>query len=413
MTRQRQAVLIIGGGIAGLTAASHLARQDVDVILVEKGSFLGGQAITYTCKATEQCVKCDACTVEKMLKQVSQNPDITVFLASELESLQCNGRFEATIRSRPLFNAPAEQEALASAYAACPVPEGILRGYSKNNDPLYAVNTDKLGELSERSGECFPNGGIDLDKEESTTTLQVDAVLVASGFKPFNPEERPTLYYAQQENLVSGLDLERTKKRFGRYLRPSDLSVPKKVAFIQCVGSRNEDLGNLWCSQVCCPYALRMAQSIKHESPDTEVTVFYMDIQNIGKDSPGFYETCRESLRFVRNMPVDIYTAEDSALLVSHLDETETKLTKELFDLVVLSVGITPNPDNAQLSSMLGLPLDNDGFLSPWPNGSEEGRGGDGVFVAGTATGPKSIAASMAQAGQAVHKVLKYLGERR
>lgn len=409
MTRQRQSVLIIGGGIAGLTAASHLARRDMDVLLLEKDAFLGGNAINYTCKATEQCEKCDACTVEKMLKDVSQDPRITVFLGSELESVQANGGFEVTVRSRPLFDSPEEQAVLAKAYSRCPVPGALRRGSSKNNWPLYAINPDRLEELAARKEECFPHDTIDLEQQSSTHSLQADAILVASGFSPFDPTLKPTYNFANQQNLVTALDMELTKKSHGRYLRPSDQTQPGRLAFIQCVGSRNEDLGNLWCSQVCCPYALRMAESVKHESPEAEVTVFYMDIQNIGKDSPAFYSKCRENLRFVRNMPVDIYTAEDGGLVVSYLDETETKITHEPFDLVVLSVGISPNRDNPELSRILNLPLNGDGFFAAGHNGSAP----HGVFAAGTATGPKSIAGSMAQAGQAVHDVLKYLGERK
>jgi len=406
-----KSVIIIGGGIAGLTAAWELAQQEVDVHLVEKDYFLGGHAIEYNCKATDTCQQCDACTVEKVLKNVSGDPRITLHLASEVQDIsKHNGDFTVTLNEKTLFAAPQEQEKLAAVHASSPVPEAVRRGPSINNRPLYAVQESLLPQLKDQLPELFGPDGLDADKKPTQTTLTAGAVLLATGFEPFNPENKPTYNSASLKNVVSAFDLEKIKKDRGHYIRPSDGQPAQKVAFIQCVGSRNEQLGHLWCSHVCCPYALRMAEVMKKEHPETEVTVFYMDIQNCGRDNQNFYQQCQSDCRFVRNIPVDIYPGQNESLLVSTMDEKDGTLTHEPYDLVVLSVGIMPGQDNVRLAELADVSLTPNGFMQPKNDLDTTSTAVDGIFMAGTATGPKSIAETMANAGQAVRNTVKHLG---
>jgi heterodisulfide reductase subunit A len=406
-----KSVIIIGGGIAGLTAAWELARQDVDVHLVEKDFFLGGHAIEYNCKATDTCQQCDACTVEKVLKNVSGDSRITLHLASEVQDISTrNGDFTVTLKENIQFAAPQEQEKLAAAYAGCPVPGAIRRGPSINNKPLYAVDESLLAQLRDQAPDLFGPDGLNPDKQPAQETLTAGAVLLATGFEPFNPESKPTYNSASLKNVVSAFDLEMIKKDRGHYTRPSDGQPARKVAFIQCVGSRNEQLGHLWCSHVCCPYALRMAEVMKKEHPETEVTVFYMDVQNCGREHLNFYQQCQSDFRFVRNIPVDIYPGENDSPLVSIMDENDGTLTHEAYDLVVLSVGIMPGPDNARLAELARISLTPNGFMQSVNDLDATSTAVDGIFVAGTATGPKSIAETMANAGQAVRNTVKHLG---
>jgi heterodisulfide reductase subunit A len=196
----------------------------------------------------------------------------------------------------------------------------------------------------------------------------------------------------------------------GRVLRPSDGQPPAKVAFIQCVGSRDERLGNLWCSHVCCPYALRAAELMKHHNPEVEITVFYMDIQNTGNNFPAFYEKCKQDLQFVRNIPVDIYPMEDDRLRMRYTTEADGSPVDAEFDLVVLSIGIMPGLDNQRMASLLDIGLDADGFFRSSDSFNRTATTNNGVFLAGTVGGPKTIAASMAHAGQAAYDAMKYLG---
>jgi heterodisulfide reductase subunit A len=403
-------VTIVGGGIAGLTAAWELSHFDLDIHLIEKDYFLGGHALQYNCKAVDKCEQCDACTVEKMLKNVMQSPKIHIYLAADIKEITHNTLFHIQILQKPLFSTQEEQEFLGQAFAQCPIENLILRGSSVWNLPLYALNHDQLAQLSNDEIEKALNGHIASQTPPQNLSLETDAVIIATGFQPFNPSLKSLYNYDQLPNVVTALEMETAKKEKGIYLRPSDTERPKRTAFIQCVGSRNEEFGHLWCSQVCCPYALRMAQVMRSEDPEMDITFYYMDIQNIGKDSPVFYEKCLSDFHFIRNIPVDISSGPDGSVSIRFLDDHTCQALHEVYDLVILSVGISPGPDNERLANLCNISLHDNGFFQGHPEGSSSLTKQKGVFLAGTVTGPKSIAESVVHTGQTVHEVVKYLG---
>ncbi len=403
-------VMIIGGGIAGMTAAQELAEAGLTVDLVEKSGFLGGHAIQYTCKATSECLQCGACSVEKMLKDVVENDKINVHLSTEIESIENNNGYSIKLNKSAAFIDAEKCTNCGICYDKLKKNDVIIQGYSNNNTPLYAVNREKIDENKIALKDVCPEGAISVSDKASSEDLTADAVVVATGFDPFNPDRKSTYGYAKFPNVISGMDLERIKRQNGFPARPSDGAAAQKIAFIQCVGSRDENLGNLWCSQVCCPYALRTAESLKHKNPDLDITVFYMDIQNTGKSFPVFYESCKNDIRFIRSIPVDIFPVENDNLNVRIFDEAEGTPEMEAFDMVVLSIGIMPNSENEKLAAKLDIALDSDGFFKNSDELNKTSTSNDGMFIAGTAQGPKNIAASMAQAGQAASGVLKYLG---
>lgn len=407
-------VLVIGGGIAGLTAAWELARLNLDVELVEKSSFLGGHAIQFCCKAADECQKCAACSVEKRLLEVIEEPRIRVHLRAEIGELTRNGRFSYALSRQPLYIDSKECTNCGICLEKCPAPGAIVRGYSKNNIPLYAIDEGKC--LYFLDGSCSlcqdlcPEKAINLGQEPDHVSDKADAIVVASGFKIFDPVDRPRYGYGINKNLITALDLERMLRGKGDVARPSDNKNPESIAFIQCVGSRDHKLGHGFCSQVCCGYAMRMAEAIRHRHPEIKVSIFYMDIQNCGKNFSKFYERCKENIHFVRFMPGDIFQAEQDQLIVCYGDEKDGHAVRELFDLVVLSVGIMPGSSNASLADILELDLDKHGFFAFADSMDSTSTSRQGIFLAGTAQGPKDIADSMAQAGQAAHRVAQYLG---
>lgn len=382
-------VLVVGGGIAGLTAAWELSKFDIEVILVEKTCFLGGHAIQFCCKATDKCLTCGACSAEDMLQNVVNEPGIQVHLSTEIEQITKNNGYSVSLKKSAL---PDNLKG-----------EGLINAYSKNNSPFYVI-TDKNACTN------IPDGATEFNELGFEGNIDVDAIILASGFKAFDAGKKGTYGYDKFKNVVTGLDLERIKREKGFIARPSDGVEPQKIAFIQCVGSRDQNLGNLWCSQICCPYALRMANGIKFRNPDAEITIFYMDIQNIGKNFPLFYDKCKEEFNFVRNIPVDIYPMEDDKLRMRYLNDEDGSAIEDVFDMVALSVGITPGSDNSNLSELLGIDLDIDGFFACTDTLSRTSTLKDGIFIAGTVQGPKSIPASMAHASQAAGEVLKHLG---
>jgi len=391
LDKKQKKVIVIGGGIAGLTAAWEMARKNIAVDIVEKADFLGGHAIQYSCKATDECRQCGACSVEAMLKNVVNEPLITVHLGTQVEKVNQNGQFEISLKAGDITNPNGEK--CADAYETDPIGCAAARGYSRHNAMFY----DAKGQL-------------DPEKTGKTENLAADAIILASGFQPFPAEKKPTYNYGIFDNVITGMDLERCKRVHGGLFCPSDKRVPEKVAFIQCVGSRDERLGNLWCSQACCPYALRSAEALKYKYPDMDITIFYMDIQNTGKDYSVFYEKCRENLNFIRTIPVDMYKTEDDKIQTRFMDD-EGKPTEDIFDLVVLSIGITPGADNKQLTEILGLELDEDGFFQASDILSPTLTVKEGIFIAGTAQGPKTIDVSMAHAGQAAREAIRFVRE--
>lgn len=389
MSTENKKILVIGGGIAGLTAAWELSRFGFTVDLIEKTCFLGGHGIQFCCKATDECVQCGACSVEDMLKKVIEEPNITVHLATEIEELKNSGTFSVKLKK----SSPAPDDS----------GSGIITGYSKNNMPLSVV-------IDRNKAKNIPASAVDFNDLGTEKILTVDAVILASGFKPFNAELKSTYGYGLFKNVITGMDLERIKRKYGKVVKPSDEKAPEKIAFIQCVGSRDERLGNLYCSQVCCPYAMRMATDVKFKNEAADISIFYMDIQNTGKNFPAFYDKCKAGMNFIRTIPVDVFPLADQRLKMRYLDEETGKPVENEFDLIVLSVGITPGPDTKALAGLLDIGLNADGFAASADSLNKTTTAAKGVFMAGTIEGPRTIAASIAHAGHAAREVMKYLG---
>ena len=404
-------VLIIGGGVAGLSAAVELADLDIQVELIEKSDFLGGHAIGYACKAIHNtCVKCGACMVEEKLQRAVSHPNIKILTGSQIQNISKHHRFTANIQQEPLYIDSQKCINCGLCLDRCPVDRAILQGFSKSNHPFYALNKERCLYLKDKSctickNDC-PETAIDLDKKASQHTIEADAVLIAIGFQPFNPKDKP-YGYGRFKNVVTGLDLERMIKRTGCVKKPSDNKTPEQIAFIQCVGSRDAKLNHLWCSKVCCGSALRMARLIKERQPETKITFFYMDVQTFGKDFEQFYRETREDIRMIRAIPGDFYEMDDQRLKVNFVNNLTHETMEELFDLVVLSVGITPMEDIGTMSRMFKIGPDEFGFLKT--DDKEISVSKNGVFTAGTVQGPMSISETIAGAGSAVWKIVKYL----
>jgi heterodisulfide reductase subunit A len=335
-------VLVVGGGIAGLAAASKLAAADVRAVLVEKSAFLGGHAVQYACKATDACVKCGACVVEEKRRRAHRDPRIEVAAASRVIDASRNG--------------------------------------AGGHRVVIEKQTD--GESPREK------------------TLQADAVIIATGFKPFDPADKP-YGHPHFDNVLTHLELDRILREKHLPFRPSDERLPQKIAFVQCVGSRDAKLGHLWCSKVCCASALRMARLIKFRRPETDITIFYIDIQTFGKEFDPYFRLLKKELHLARALPADIFRTAEDRLRVVYFNPGEDQSREDLFDMVVLAVGITPSDDNRSLADLFQLTPAESGFLE----GSDE----NGVFVAGTAGGPMSIAESVSSAGRAAQRAVTYL----
>jgi heterodisulfide reductase subunit A len=407
-------IVVLGGGIAGITAALELSRAGLPAVLVEKSPFFGGLAASFGCKATDSCQQCGACRVEQGLRDLPAAPSLTLYPQTELvESRQENGRLHLTLKSRPRVIDPQRCHNCGLCLEECPAPGALISAASAENHPRFALNPDvclyfKDGSC-QRCQEICPTQAIDLTRPETVSRLEADSLIVATGYTPapVPPRGDYTNYYLP--NIITGWELEELVKQGGLLVRPSDGRPVRHLAFIQCVGSR--DLEHTYCSRVCCAYGLRLARLVRHRWPETRVTTFYMDLQNIGPDPKEFEAAVRQEIDLIRALPGDLSATADGSLRLKFLDEASGQGLFRVVDLLVLAVGIAPGPDNPKLAEMLHLHLNPDGFLQNGPNGNSAAA--QGIFLAGTAAGPQSILECIAQATQSVRQVRLYLEEKR
>jgi heterodisulfide reductase subunit A len=334
-------VLIIGGGISGIVCALELHRLGVPVTLLEKEASVGGLAARFCCKASEACNKCFACVVDRKLREFKEQPQIPLFTGVDITK---------------------------------------VAGGPGN----YKVSLTTSGKALE---------------------LDAAAIVVAAGIDPYEAAGKGEYGYGVIKNVVTARDLENMLRDQGRLCRPSDGRLPRHIAFFQCVGSRDESIGNLYCSQVCCAYALRLIRAIRHKYPEVHATFFYMDIQPAGASFHDFLDACRkdEGIRFIRSLPSKVYyspVTED--LRVRMADPDRGEVSEEPFELVVLSVGMVLKREAKALADLLGLGLNEEGFLAVPPRES-------GLFATGACTGPKDIDGSVTQAKSTAAWVHRYL----
>ncbi len=406
MADSRKNVMVIGGGIAGIAAALTLSELGMHVDLVEKDDFFGGHAVRFACKATDQCVKCGACMVEEKLSSALENPLIRMLSGCRVEKIRRNGRFEADLAGRPAYIDPDKCTACGLCYREC--PEGAVRhGYAASSRPFFAIDESRCLYFKDKSCEkcrdICPEQAISLDAASRAITCEADALVMATGFDAFRPISKP-YGYGSFKNVVTSLEMEDILRENGGPVSPRDGQPVRKMAFIQCVGSRDASLGHLWCSRICCGTSLRMARMLKHRDPELEITFFYIDIQTFGRDFDNVYQAIQEEMRLIRAIPGDIYENEGGGLKVAYQDIDSGESIKEDFDMVVLSVGLTPSEGTQHIAGLLKLQT------ADWENPLGEAAVPEGVFMAGTVAGPMGIADSVADAGRAALEVSRYLG---
>ena len=251
-------------------------------------------------------------------------------------------------------------------------------------------------------------GSIDLDQQPEEIKLEVGTIIAATGYDPYDPSGKYEYGYGRYSNVITGLEIERminaSGPTTGHVIKPSDGETPKRVAFIHCVGSRDEQIGKPYCSRVCCMYSMKNAQLCIDHEPDTEVTCYYMDIRAFGKGFEEFYKTSQEKygIEFLRGRPAQIIENDDLTLTIRAEDTLLGKVTEYTYDLVVLSVGLEPPAGSNELRQTLGISKSSDGFyMEAHPKLRPVDTLTDGVYIAGVAQGPKDIPDSVAQGSAA------------
>ncbi len=253
-------------------------------------------------------------------------------------------------------------------------------------------------------------------QQDTIEQIDVGAVVVVPGFEEFLGQLKYDFGYSRYPDVVSSIQFERILSASGPFAghvqRPSDGKKPKKIAFLQCVGSRDISCRNAYCSSVCCMYAIKEAVIAKEHLKDVDVTVFFMDMRAFGKDFDKYYERAKSEygVRFTRARVSDVYrTNGDGQLTVQYASESGC-VDEDDFDMVVLSVGLEPSEKSRQLANKLGVRLDANGFIATKSsNPLESSR--PGVFVAGAASGPKDIPETVTQASGSAGKASQLLAD--
>lgn len=403
-------VAVIGAGVAGLTAADALAGWGVHVSLFEKTPFLGGHAIQLNCKATDACVKCGACVAEDKLRRATRHPNIKIHAGTQIEAVSGRRPYQIAYRTHsPLVNAD-RCNGCGICFQKCPVPGAIMQGRAPRVGPYVAIRRDLCRFFDNAActlcRDACPQGAIDLSARAQAGTIQADAIFMATGFSPYNPSDKP-YGYGRFANVITSLDAERLLREHAVMKRPSDGRPAGRIAFVQCVGSRDAQLGHPWCSKICCGSSLRMARLIQSRQKDAQITFFYIDVQTFGKDFQSFYRSARENIRMIRAIPGDILRTDTDELEVIYFDPESSASEESVFDIVVLSVGLLPAGDNARMARILDWSADESGFMPL--HGSQGHPAPAGIYAGGAVTGPMTIAESVSSAEKTVFDMVRYL----
>jgi heterodisulfide reductase subunit A len=350
---KNRAVLIIGGGIAGMQASLMLAQKGIHSYIIEREKELGGMMA----KLSPRAIKENGIELPKP-DDILKNENIDVFFESEVINIQGGlGDYEVTIqRSKPTSNQEQKDD------------------------------QEKVGDQLQEQ------------------VIEVGGVIIATGSKIFDSNRIPELHFDYQD-VITSLDIEKMLTT-GEIKVPSNNSNPRRINFIQCVGSRDENKGNPHCSLVCCTYAIRQAIDIKTINPDISVLIHYMDLRG---PYPGFEELYTEAqnmgVQFIRGRVAEIQKVNNDLILrAENIDLDE--LVDWGTDLIVLSVGQEPNEGTDKLSDLLHIPLDVDGFLGEY-NYRWDIIDRRGISVAGSAQGPRNIKHAMRDANRAAAEITK------
>ena len=421
------AALVVGGGIVGMQSALDLAEAGFKVYLVERSPAIGGNMARLD--KTFPTNDCSMCTMSPRLVECGRHDNIEVLTGAELTALAGEaGRFTATV-VRHARRVDLEKCIGCGACAqACPqeLPNefdlglstraAIYKRYPQAFPNAYAIDTDQCLECGSCVETC-PAGAVDLEMEDGESELSVGAVILTTGFEPFDAGRLGEFGWGRYPNVVTGLQFERMISASGPYQghlqRPSDGSVPHRVAWLQCVGSRDRLRGQKWCSSVCCMYATKQAIVVKEHHPGLEAAVFYIDLRAFGKDFEKYWERAQKAgIRYERGVVSGVKQEPGTQGLKLRYRTPQGELREERFDLVVLSTGLAPPEGTRELAAAAGVELDENGFIR---------TGGThpvytsrpGVFAAGAAVEPKDIPQAVAEASGAAAAVARLLAPAR
>jgi heterodisulfide reductase subunit A len=410
------AVMVVGAGVAGMQASLDLADAGYYVHLVDKSPTIGG--IMAQLDKTFPTNDCAMCIISPKLVEVGRHLNINLITNTEVEGLEGRaGDFHATLVNYPRYVDLEKCTACGECRRVCPAtavnefnesldlreatylkyPQAIPRGFIIDRNICIGCGLCEKVCLAE---------AVQYNEKSRRTEVDVGAVVLAAGNKIFDPSRLDIYSYMDQPNVVTSLEFERILSASGPYqghlMRPYDREEPQKIAWLQCVGSRDINrCDNSYCSAVCCMYAIKEAVIAKeHAHCDLDTAIFYMDIRSYGKDFELYYNRAKqEGVRFIRSRVHSIEPKGDGDLKLSYVDDLGD-LKSEVFDMVVLSVGFEVGQETIALAKRLGIELNKHNFAVTDP-AMPVATSRPGIYVCGTLQGPKDIPQSVMEASGA------------
>ena len=417
--------LVIGGGIAGGEAALNLANNGFKVLLIEKDLSIGGKMILLS--KVFPTLDCSACITTPKVSEISRHKGITIFTGSEVKKIIKNAEnsFEVHAVKNPRYIIAEDCTGCQLCEQACPVlvhdqyqynlvgRKAAYIPFSIASPRIAAIDIENCTLCGACEKAC-PTKCIDFTQEEELYRIEVKTVVIATGFNLFDPLKIPRYGYGAYKNVLTSMQMERQlapTRPFNTILRPGDGKVPDRIAYVLCAGSRDVSVGNPICSQICCMYSIKQAQLLMGALPMADVTIYYINIRSFGKGFEEFYDQAKGmGVNFVKGKIGKITEKENGNLILRYEDINENIVKETEHDMVLLSVGVLPNTECSSLFPEDKLELDPFNFVDQTdPLTSPAKTSIEGVFVAGTATGPMDIPDSILSAGAASAEAMSYL----
>ncbi|MBN2474642.1 MAG: CoB--CoM heterodisulfide reductase iron-sulfur subunit A family protein [Pirellulales bacterium] len=428
-------VLIVGGGIAGIEAALTLADADKEVILVEREPSIGGHMSMFD--KTFPTLDCAACILTPKMTAVKSNPHIKLLTHSEVEKVDgAVGSYKVRVRRKARYISEENCVGCMACIDECVFPKPkfpneydqglglrkpVYLPFPQAVPPVPIIDPETCLQLSKGQCKqkcveaCGERQAVLLEQQDSIEEFEVGAIIVATGFKPFNPSVMPYYGYGTLPNVYTSLEIERLINAAGPTggkLMLRDGSTPKRVVIVHCVGSRDKNY-HTYCSKVCCMYSLKLAHLVK-EKTEAEIFNCYIDIRTPGKGFEEFYNRVQnEGVHFIRGKvgdvsPVVSDNGQPTNMMTIQVDDTLLgKVRKIDADMVILAVGLEPQKDAEEVRRMFGISCSTEGFfLEKHPKLAPVNTANDGVFLAGVCQGVKDIPETVAQASAAAAKAL-------
>lgn len=413
MGDEERKILVVGGGISGMTAAIEAAETGAEVVLVEKNPYLGGRVAQLNQYFPKLCPP--ACGLEINFRRIKQNPKITLLTLAEVQSISgVPGKYEVTVSIKPRY-VNDNCTACGKCAEACDtqIPNQLNYGMDSVKAAYlphamafpfkYVIAPEIIGtDEAEKCAQACQYNAVDLSMQPVTATYNVGAVVWATGWDPYDATKVDYLGMGTIPNVITSVMFERLASYAGptggKLLRPSDGKEVKSVAFIQCAGSRDEN-HLAYCSGICCLASLKQATYLRERVPDSQAYMYYIDVRAMGKYEDFYVKVNQdENITLTKSKIARISPdPETGGVIVEGEDVGQGGMVKQVVDLAVLAVGMVPG--TASVKPNLEMEYDDFGFVTS--------SGASGIIPAGCVKAPMEVAASLQDATAAALKAIQ------